>query len=427
MRIIKETIKGFKTVFKDKFYLRIAVLASVLIGYLYYWLLSQTTSLSAFFQMASNGDYGPYSYLYAFVYWVLTIATVVSFGASVSFLIWLWRHSKLAKLTGGSNAMGAFVGALGSACPVCGAFLLSSLGVAGGLSIFPLQGLELKLLSFAFIGGSTVFAARKVNRAENCEDCSDISKHSQHASLEKVSPKKTKEVIVLPLDKILVGILTFLFIINQILISQTAALTGLPSGSVGKLLGIKSVSAKTIIAPKLNPDGKTTSLVEQPTISEVSANPKSGDPLADAKVVMLATGQPFYAPEDISFDDPINAQKKWGAFEQSIKLTKEQETRYQKLISTFTCNYCCGGPNNVTINKQCGCAHARAARGFFKYMVQNFGDKYTDEEMMGEGFRWQAIWYPKGALEDYLLATGNGDVLPHQTHGGAGTNGRHGL
>lgn len=183
----------------------------------------------------------------------------------------------------------------------------------------------------------------------------------------------------------------------------------------------------TIIAPKLNPDGKTTSLVEQPTITEVAANPNSGDALADAKVVMQATGKPFYAPDDISFDDPINAQKKWGAFEKSISLSGDLEARYQKLISMMVCSYCCGSPTSVTTINRCGCAHAKAVRGMFKYMLQNYGSEYSDDQLLGEAHRWYAIWYPKGMLEDYLLATGKSDALPHQTHGGAGTDGRHGL
>src|SRR3990172_11700903 len=106
-------------------------------------------------------------------------------------------------------------------------------------------------------------------------------------------------------------------------------------GLVAQLLGIKTRSTYTIIAPKINPDKKTTSLAEWPTITEVMANPCSGNALADAKVVMIATGKLFYAPDDISFDDPINAQNKWGDYETSIRLPTEQETRYQKLISTM--------------------------------------------------------------------------------------------
>lgn len=214
------------------------------------------------------------------------------------------------------------------------------------------------------------------------------------------------------------------FIIGTLIPRQASAS---PTAVLSKLFGAKSASAAIIVMPRLNPDGTTTSLVEQPTISEVPADPKTGDAVADAKTVMLATGSPFYAPDGISFSDPINAENLWGAYETGIQLSGDLQTRYDTLTTMLTCNYCCGEPGNVTRNKQCGCAHAKGARGFFKYMLQTFGEKYTNDQLMGEAFRWQAIWYPKGAVEDYLLATGKGSVIGHATHGGAGADGMHGL
>lgn len=421
--MFKNTISGIKTVFQDNSSWTVAITAGSILSYFYYWLLSQVTTIPAFFFMAQNGEFGENSILYAILYWATTIATVIFFGISAATLVWLWRHSKLQRLiAGGSNALGVFAGALGSSCPVCGAFLLNAVGITSGVATMPFQGLEFKFASLGLMVGSTVFASRKIKDAVDCEEYDDISKHKNSDT-----DTNRKRVIILPLEKVFVSILVGLFIVNQILISQVAAITGLPSGGIGRLLGIRTASAMTIIAPKLNSDGKTTSLVEHPTITEVTANPNSGDALADAKVVMQATGKPFYAPDDISFDDPINAQKKWGAYEASIKLSGDLESRYQKLISTMVCSYCCGGPTSVTTINRCGCAHAKAVRGMFKYMLQNYRSEYSDDQLLGEAHRWYAIWYPKGMLEDYLLATGKSDVLPHQTHGGVGTDGRHGL
>ncbi len=408
--MIKQIIKGIKIVFQEKKSFQIAMGASLLIGYLYYWLLTRVTTIPTFFEMIKTGEFGKYSLAYGITYWITTIATVLLFGVSMAILVWLWKRSLLSKTATGSGGLGAFIGALGAACPVCGAFLLSLLGVSAGVSIFPLQGLEFNFLSLGLIAGSTAFAAQRVTKAIDCQECADITTHEPFQ-----------------LEKILIAGLTGLFLINQLLITQIAATSGLPTGSVARLFGVKTASAAVIIAPILNPDGKTTSLVEQPTISEVPANPNTGDALADAKVVVLATGKPFYAPDDIAFDDPINAQKKWGAFEKSISLNGDLETRYQKLIGTMVCSYCCGGPTSVTTINRCGCAHAKAAKGFFRFMLQNYGDKYSDDQLLGEAHRWYAIWYPKGMLEDYLLATGKSDALDHQTHGGAGSDGRHGL
>jgi len=227
----------------------------------------------------------------------------------------------------------------------------------------------------------------------------------------------TRKIIIVSVQNILIISLAGLFLLNQLLLTQ-----------VSTAMGMLTSSSHMIVAPKINSDGKTTSLAEWPTITEVMANPPSGNVLADAKAVMTANGKPFYAPGDISFDDPVNAQKKWGSYETSIRLTADEETRYQKLISLLmTCSYCCGSPNNVTMVKNCGCAHAKAVRGMYRFLIQNYGDRYTDEQIVGESHRWYALWYPKGMLQDYLLFTGNENALPHEPHGGAGTDGRHGL
>ena len=250
----------------------------------------------------------------------------------------------------------------------------------------------------------------------------------KQSRLGESASKKTTYIIV-PLQEIIVPLLIIVFLFNQFMLTSVAMTMGMssPNGIFASLVGMQGSGSKMIMAPKLNPDGLTTSLFAWPTITDVAANPHSGDALADAKVVTLATGKPFYAPQDISFDDPLTAQKEWGAMVTSVKLTTEQETRYQQLISLMTCSYCCGSPSQVTLNKNCGCAHANAVRGFYRYMIQNYGAKYSNDQLIGESQRWYALWYPKGMIEDYLLATGNQSALPHETHGGAGTDGMHGL
>lgn len=421
---MKKLMKSLQIIFQESFYRNIALIASLVVAYISYWLFYQTTTIPTFLENIKNGDFGKHSLLYGSTYIAMTLLIIILSGISIAVAVWLYRHSKL--VTGknfGANIGGLTAAMFGMGCPVCGAFLLSLVGVAGGLAVFPLQGLELKFLSLGLLVGSTAYGASKV-KATDCLDCQDIRKHqvAQAVLLQK-------RLVILPLEKIFIFGLAILFLLNQLLIGQVTASMGLaPKGNlVASLFNIKTATAYVVYAPKLNPDGKTTTIVEQSTITEVPANPNSGDPVADAKVVMYPTGKPFYAPDDISFDDPINAQNKWGAYEDNITLSGDLQTRYNQLINTFTCNYCCGGPTNVTVVARCGCRHAKAWRGMFKYMLQTYGDKYTNEQLMGEAYRWTGIWYPKGVLEDYLLATGKGDVLGHQTHGGAGSDGRHGL
>lgn len=422
---MKQLLRGVHVIFNDKASYFAASIGMVGLSGLYYWLLLKVTTITDMVEMAKNGDFGLYSYAYLVSYWALTILAILFFGVAVAALVWLWRRSLLSKGGLGTGGLGGLVGAFAAACPMCGAFLLSLIGVAGGLSLFPLQGLELKLLSLLLIVGSVVFAARRVDKATTCKECSTENTAcvlpTQHTPEAAKQPLKA----VSPF-KLVTGLLIVLFLINQFYINRTAQSLGLKTGNIVKLLGIQPAAAKTIIAPLLNTDGKTTSLVEQPTITEVPGNPRSGDVVLDAKAVMMPEGKPFYAPDDISFDDPINAQDKWGAYEKTITLPEDLKERYTGLVNSFTCNYCCGGPNDVAVIANCGCKHAKAWRGYFKYMLQTYGSQYSDEQLKGEAYRWTGVWYPKGVLEDYLLATGRENAMPHETHGGAGADGKHG-
>ncbi|OGL66087.1 hypothetical protein A3B21_01395 [Candidatus Uhrbacteria bacterium RIFCSPLOWO2_01_FULL_47_24] len=226
-----------------------------------------------------------------------------------------------------------------------------------------------------------------------------------------------------------VWVITALLAVNQFMIGSMVPKAHGSGGlkSLKSLFGAQGASAREILDTKLNSDGKTTTIAKWPTISEVPAEPKGMDLVEAAKVVMIPTGTPLYAPQGISFDDPVSALAAWQPYEQQITLSPELQKRWENIVSQMTCDYCCGGPTRVTIITNCGCRHAQAYRSIAKYLVRNYGDKYSDDEIIGELKRWKGAWYPKGVIEDYLLATGRVDVLGHQTHGGAGAEGMHGF
>ena len=95
----------------------------------------------------------------------------------------------------------------------------------------------------------------------------------------------------------------------------------------------------------------------------------------------------------------------------------EEEKRWQKLTSVFTCDFCCGGPNSVTTIAQCGCAHSYAWQGMAKFFIKYY-PQYTDEQILGEMTKWKALWYPQGMIQDYLVYTGQQDASA-LTHGGS--------
>ena len=237
-----------------------------------------------------------------------------------------------------------------------------------------------------------------------------------------------------------VALVAVLILFNQFQILQVNALVSGTSSPVASF--VKSVSTPlkvgsgnngAVIGPQLNADGRTTHLVEWQTISETPAVKSTGNPTNDAIAAVIPTGTPFYVlggpgSEKIAgatFDDPIVSQKVWATLlgskrfgtANAIELTPEEDARWKRMISLFTCDYCCGGPNSVTTISQCGCAHSYAWQGMAKFFIK-YHPQYTDEQIMGEMTKWKAIWYPKGMIQDYLVYTGQQDAST-LTHGGS--------
>lgn len=430
MKLFSETARVLSTILKERYYQKAALLGAVAFAAMDYWFFSRVTTWSMFFEHAADGEYGRFSMAYAAVFAVTTAASIIFFGISSALLLWQFKHSAFGRAkSAGLNGLGAFFGAFGAACPVCGAFLLQLLGVTSGVAALPLLGLEFKFLTLGIIGAATVYSATRAAPVLDgkCEECVPSAAKAQ---TEFPRPR----FISAGAEKLMATFIVIALAANQLLISQVAVAFGLvPAGGqgvgrfIGTLVGIQSASARSIVSTKMNPDGRTTTLATWPTITEVPAEPIGMETVEAARVVMVPAGTPFYAPEGISFDDPVAALAGWQKYEKSIQLTGELEARWQKIIGSMTCDYCCGGPTNVTVINRCGCAHAQAFRSISKYLLANYGDKYSDDEIIGELQRWKGAWYPRGVIEDYLLATGRGDALGHKTHGGAGTDGKHGF
>ncbi len=195
------------------------------------------------------------------------------------------------------------------------------------------------------------------------------------------------------------------------------------TGSFLSVLGGKS-GKNVILGPALTADGKS-GVREFPTISDVANPASTGDPAQDALNKYVPTGTPWYGQEvGVSFDDPVAALNIWAQYDGGLggkrfykagvtlketDLSPAAQERYKKLITLFTCDFCCGSPNNPTRIGQCGCAHSAAWRGIFKYFLKNYEDKYTDEQLMGEATRWKALWYPGPTVKKILSEGGNVD------------------
>ncbi len=128
------------------FYGLIGVASSLAFFLVLYWVLRLDSAIT---NIITNTYSTP---LYFWPYVTLTLGAIVLFGVNISLLVYRWRKFGPPKLrTEGGTGLGSIVGIAASACPVCGSTLLSAIGIAGGLAAFPLQGLELKALSFGFM------------------------------------------------------------------------------------------------------------------------------------------------------------------------------------------------------------------------------------------------------------------------------------
>ena len=245
------------------------------------------------------------------------------------------------------------------------------------------------------------------------------------------------------MEKLSYGVVAFIGVLiffNQFQISQVNAmlsgsspLTGSFVKSITPSLKLGSGKSGIVIGPQLNHDGRTTKLVEWSTISETPAPKSTGNPTQDAIAAVVPTGTPFYVTQGegaekikgASFDDPLTSQKVWASLlgsrrfgtANAIQLTPEEEQRWQKLTSVFTCDFCCGGPNSVTTISRCGCAHSYAWQGMAKFFVK-YHPNYSDEQILGEMTKWKALWYPQGMIQDYLVYTGQ-QPATILTHGGS--------
>lgn len=149
------------------FYFLIGWTATLALTIAFYWSLRLDSSIT---NLIVNFYEVP---LYFWPYVFFTFGTIILFGVNAGLFVYRWRKYGLPKIhfqTGGS--LGAVVGILASACPVCGSLLLSAIGITAGLAAFPFQGLELKALSFGLMALPIFLTGRELSRfASGAEAC----------------------------------------------------------------------------------------------------------------------------------------------------------------------------------------------------------------------------------------------------------------
>ena len=95
---------------------------------------------------------------------------------------------------------------------------------------------------------------------------------------------------------------------------------------------------------------------------------------------------------------------------EDVELSGDLLQRYIKIGSSISCEYCCGAKAIIFSNgeRACGCAHSYAMRGFAKYLLIEYGDEFTDEEILSELGKWKVLFFPGIHEEKAKILEANG-------------------
>ena len=158
--MLKLTIKD---ILKQKTFGMIAIISGLVLGTLYYFL----TIEMALTHMSAEIELVP---LYMAASIGLTGVVAVLGGINISLVVYniKTQRNKNMKKSGTSAVLGGVLTAFTPGCPACTTSLSAILGIVGGLAIFPLQGLELKLISVGALTFSIWWAMRNINNATCC-------------------------------------------------------------------------------------------------------------------------------------------------------------------------------------------------------------------------------------------------------------------
>ena len=157
--MLKLTIKD---VLKQKPFGMIGIISGISLGILYYFL----TLEMALTHMATEMELLP-MYMTASI--TLTVIVAVLAGINIALVAYNIKTQRNKNIKNGTSAiLGGALTAFTPGCPACTTSLSAVLGIVGGLAIFPLQGLELKLISIGALTFSIWWAMRNINNATCC-------------------------------------------------------------------------------------------------------------------------------------------------------------------------------------------------------------------------------------------------------------------
>ncbi|KAF6246780.1 hypothetical protein C6990_06620 [Nitrosopumilus sp. b3] len=145
-------------------YATIAIISGLGLGIIYYFL---TMSMLAS-HLETTMELMP-----SYIITTITLTVIISALAGINFALMAFKIKRMKMMNsikGNSSAVlgGAFA-AFTPGCPACTAPLAVILGAVGGLSLFPMQGLELKFISVGVLIFSIFWITRDLQSKSCCK------------------------------------------------------------------------------------------------------------------------------------------------------------------------------------------------------------------------------------------------------------------
>ena len=157
--MLKLTIKD---VLKQKLFGVIGIISGTSLGILYYFLTLEI----ALTHLTTEIELLP-MYMTASI--TLTVIVAILAGINIALVAYNIKTQRNKNMKNGTSAiLGGALTAFTPGCPACTTSLSAVLGIVGGLAIFPLQGLELKLVSIGALTFSIWWAMRNINNSTCC-------------------------------------------------------------------------------------------------------------------------------------------------------------------------------------------------------------------------------------------------------------------
>lgn len=176
---------------------------------------------------------------------------------------------------------------------------------------------------------------------------------------------------------------------------------------------VKSITGLLVILLVLITIFNTVQIYSMTNLTNTGAAVSSPSTQDSGQVDMsgiIPTGIPENYGNDfgIQFDDvnPSDQRKadevirKLAIVDTQTELQGPELERYINILyhmdGGMSCEYCCGARSIIFENGEmaCGCAHSFAMRGVAKHLIVEYGDIYSDREIMEEVAKWKVLFFP---------------------------------